>query len=57
MNLYSRDYLLDGKIVYHQLKKGYRSGIEPIILAAQCKKKYNKIHKDIYKSMKIYTNL
>ena len=43
MNLYSRDYLLDGKIVYHQLKKGYRSGIEPIILAAYCKKKYNKI--------------
>ena len=43
MNLYSRDYLLDGKIVYHQLKKGYRSGIEPIILAAHCKKKYNKI--------------
>jgi len=43
MNLYSRDYLLDGKIVYYQLKKGYRSGIEPIILAAHCKKKYNKI--------------
>ena len=33
MNIYSRDYLLDGKIVYYQLKKGYRSGIEPIILA------------------------
>ena len=38
MSLYTKDFLLDGKIIYFQLKKGYRSGIEPIILAAQCKK-------------------
>ena len=43
MNLYSKDFLLDGKIVYYQLKKGYRSGIEPIILASYAKKKHNKI--------------
>ena len=43
MNLYSKDFLLDGKIVYYQLKKGYRSGIEPIILASNAKKKHNKI--------------
>ena len=35
MNLYTKDYLLDGKLVYYQLKKGYRSGIEPIILTGQ----------------------
>ena len=40
MSLYTKDFLLDGKIIYLQPKKGYRSGIEPIILAAQCKKKY-----------------
>ena len=43
MNLYSKDFLLDGKIVYYQLKKGYRSGIEPIILASNAKKKHHKI--------------
>ena len=43
MRLYSKDYLLDGKIIYHQLKKGYRSGIEPIILAAQVKNNFNTI--------------
>ena len=43
MNLYSKDFLLDGKIVYYQLKKGYRSGIEPIILASNAKKKHSKI--------------
>jgi len=35
MSLYTKDYLLDGKLVYYQLKKGYRSGIEPIILTGQ----------------------
>ena len=35
MNLYTKDYLLDGKLVYYQPKKGYRSGIEPIILTGQ----------------------
>ena len=42
MNLYSKDFLLDGKIVYYQLKKGYRSGIEPIILASNAKKNHKK---------------
>lgn len=37
MNLYTKDYLLDGKIIYFQPKDGYRSGIEPIILASQAK--------------------
>ncbi len=35
MNLYTKDYLLDGKLIYFQPKKGYRSGIEPIILSGQ----------------------
>ena len=35
MSLYTKDYLLDGKLVYYQIKKGYRSGIEPIILSGQ----------------------
>ena len=35
MNLYTKDYLLDGKIIYFQPKYGYRSGIEPIILASK----------------------
>tara|TARA_B100000900_G_scaffold122280_1_gene103205 strand:+ start:974 stop:1681 length:708 start_codon:yes stop_codon:yes gene_type:complete len=35
MNLYTKDHLLENKIVYFQPKYGYRSGIEPIILAAQ----------------------
>ena len=48
MNLYSKDFLLDGKIVYYQLKKGYRSGIEPIILASNAKKKHNDFNFMIY---------
>ena len=35
MSIYTKDHLLDGKIVYFQPKFGYRSGIEPIILASQ----------------------
>ena len=35
MILYTKDYLLDGKLIYYQQKKGYRSGIEPIILSGQ----------------------
>ena len=35
MNLYTKDHLLENKIVYFQPQYGYRSGIEPIILAAQ----------------------
>ena len=35
MNLYTKDHLLENKIVYFQPQQGYRSGIEPIILAAQ----------------------
>ena len=34
MSIYTKDHLLDGKIVYFQPKLGYRSGIEPIILAS-----------------------
>lgn len=30
----SSDSLLDGKIIYQQLQNGYRTGIEPIVLAA-----------------------
>ena len=41
--LYTKDYLLESKITYYQLEKGYRSGIEPIILAAQA----NENHKNI----------
>ncbi|MFL2513966.1 MAG: tRNA1(Val) (adenine(37)-N6)-methyltransferase [Alphaproteobacteria bacterium] len=39
MSLYTKDHLLDGKIVYFQPKLGYRSGIEPIILASQASNK------------------
>ncbi len=39
MSIYTKDYLLDGKIVYFQPKLGYRSGIEPIILASQANNK------------------
>ena len=39
MSIYTKDHLLDGKIVYFQPKLGYRSGIEPIILASQANKK------------------
>ena len=39
MSLYTKDHLLDGKIVYFQPKLGYRSGIEPIILASQANNK------------------
>ena len=42
MNLYSKDFLLDGKIVYYQLKKGYRSGIE-LLFWLLMQKKHNKI--------------
>ena len=35
MNIYTKDHLLEKKIVYFQPQNGYRSGIEPIILAAQ----------------------
>lgn len=35
MSLYTKDYLLDGKLLYYQPKNGYRSGIEPIILSGQ----------------------
>ena len=39
MSIYTKDHLLDGKIVYFQPKFGYRSGIEPIILASQANNK------------------
>ena len=39
MSLYTKDHLLDGQIVYFQPKLGYRSGIEPIILASQANNK------------------
>ncbi len=39
MSIYTKDHLLDGKIVYFQPKLGYRSGIEPIILASQANSK------------------
>ena len=39
MNLYTKDHLLENKIVYFQPQNGYRSGIEPIILAAQANHK------------------
>ena len=39
MSIYTKDHLLDGKIVYFQPKLGYRSGIEPIILASQANNK------------------
>ena len=39
MSIYTKDHLLDGKIVYFQPKLGYRSGIEPIILASQAHNK------------------
>tara|TARA_B100000965_G_C19581290_1_gene753670 strand:+ start:431 stop:1144 length:714 start_codon:yes stop_codon:yes gene_type:complete len=48
MNLYTKDYLLDGKLVYYQPKTGYRSGIEPIILSGQLfDTKYKKIILDM----------
>ena len=39
MSIYTKDHLLDGKIVYFQPKFGYRSGIEPVILASQANNK------------------
>ncbi len=39
MSLYTKDHLLENKIVYFQPQRGYRSGIEPIILAAQANHK------------------
>ena len=39
MSIYTKDHLLDGKIVYFQPRLGYRSGIEPIILASQANNK------------------
>ena len=39
MSIYTKDHLLDGKIVYFQPKLGFRSGIEPIILASQANNK------------------
>ena len=42
MSLYTKDYLLDGKLLYCQPKNGYRSGIEPIILAGQIYSSINK---------------
>ena len=41
--LYTKDYLLESKIIYYQLENGYRSGIEPIILAAQAKNNHKNI--------------
>ncbi len=35
LNLYTKDHLLKKKIIYYQYKKGYRTGIEPIILASK----------------------
>ena len=43
MSLYTKDHLLENKIIYFQPRNGYRSGIEPIILAAQA----NDEHKSI----------
>ena len=42
-NLYTKDYLLKNKIIYYQYKNGYRTGIEPIILASKIPAKANKI--------------
>ena len=43
MSLYTKDHLLENKIIYFQPRNGYRSGIEPIILAAQANHKYKSI--------------
>ncbi len=43
MNLYTKDYLLKNKIIYYQYKNGYRTGIEPIILASKVPSNANKI--------------
>ncbi len=43
MNLYTKDYLLKNKIIYYQYKNGYRTGIEPIILASKVPSDANKI--------------
>ena len=42
-NLYTKDYLLKNKIIYYQYKKGYRTGIEPIILASKVDAEASKI--------------
>ena len=42
-NLYTKDYLLKNKIIYYQYKKGYRTGIEPIILASKVGAESSKI--------------
>ena len=42
-NLYTKDYLLKNKIIYYQYKKGYRTGIEPIILASKVGAEASKI--------------
>lgn len=34
-NLYTKDHLLKNKIIYYQYKYGYRTGIEPIIMASK----------------------
>ncbi len=34
-NLHTKDHLLKNKITYFQYKNGYRTGIEPVILASK----------------------
>lgn len=43
INLYTKDYLLKNKIIYYQYKNGYRTGIEPIILASKISPNANRI--------------
>ena len=43
INLYTKDYLLKNKIIYYQYKNGYRTGIEPIILASKISPGANRI--------------
>ena len=42
-NLYTKDYLLKNKITYYQYAKGYRTGIEPIIIASKVNKQVKRI--------------
>ncbi|MDC0861273.1 methyltransferase domain-containing protein [Alphaproteobacteria bacterium] len=43
LNLHTKDHLLKNKITYYQYKNGYRTGIEPIILASKVNISANKI--------------
>ncbi len=42
-NLYTKDHLLKNKIIYYQYKHGYRTGVEPIILASKIRNGANRI--------------